>query len=69
MARNNLSLAQIAVAIEVATNDYYCVFQIQMKFTPSGGQVKINMLCEMQNQENRNKIISKVCVLLVVPIS
>eukprot|EP01035_Chromulina_nebulosa_P007993 gene7993-10811_t len=30
-----------------------------MKFTPSGGQVKINMLCEMQNQENHNKIISK----------
>ena len=31
-----------------------------MKFTPAGGRVTINILCELQNQENRNKIISKV---------
>ena len=35
-----------------------------MKFTPAGGRVQINVTCEMQNHENRNKIISKVGVLL-----
>ena len=31
-----------------------------MKFTPAGGQVEIKITCEMQRQENRHKIISKV---------
>eukprot|EP00597_Dinobryon_sp_UTEXLB2267_P019082 CAMPEP_0201105420 /NCGR_PEP_ID=MMETSP0812-20130820/45790_1 /ASSEMBLY_ACC=CAM_ASM_000668 /TAXON_ID=98059 /ORGANISM="Dinobryon sp., Strain UTEXLB2267" /LENGTH=1046 /DNA_ID=CAMNT_0047365263 /DNA_START=202 /DNA_END=3342 /DNA_ORIENTATION=+ len=30
-----------------------------MKFTSAGGQVWINISCELQNVENRNKIISK----------
>ena len=32
----------------------------QTKFTPAGGRVQVNISCELQNQENRNKIISKV---------
>ena len=36
----------------------------QMKFTPAGGRVQINIICEMQNHDNRNKIISKVCTVL-----
>jgi hypothetical protein len=34
-----------------------------MKFTPAGGRVTVNILCELQNHENRNKIISKVSIV------
>ena len=37
------------------------VYSLQTKFTPAGGSVQVNISCELQNQENRNKLISKVC--------